>query len=147
MDAETRTLFESQLLSLAKTRAREGRLPDASNSGSVKNPFCGDEIAVDLRMNENGALEALGYEAKACSLCVASAELLNSWLDAASPPLADADAALRALAQAIDGTLKGEMSPPEGFESLASVMPFRARHKCVTLPIDAALKALEKPKT
>ena len=51
MDAETRTLFESRLLSLAKARAREGRLPEATHTGAVKNPFCGDEIAVDVKLH------------------------------------------------------------------------------------------------
>ncbi|MAW53029.1 MAG: hypothetical protein CME01_09385 [Geminicoccus sp.] len=157
MDAETRTLFESRLLSLAKARAREGRLPEATHTGAVKNPFCGDEIAVDVKLSAQGAVVDLGYEAKACSLCVASAELLSDWIDqvysqaqsqeGGSPaPLQPED--LHALAQAIDDVLKGGNAPaPDGFEALVSVAPFRARHKCVTLPFDAAIKALEDKQT
>lgn len=153
MDAETRTLFESRLLSLAKARAREGRLPGATHTGAVKNPFCGDEIAVDVKLSAQGAVVDLGYEAKACSLCVASAELLSDWIDQVYSQVGGSSATLQpkdlhALAQAIDDVLKGGNAPaPDGFEALVSVAPFRARHKCVTLPFDAAIKALEDKQT
>lgn len=147
MDSETRALFESRLLTLAQARVRERRLADATHTGSAKNPFCGDEIAVDLRLNSDGGLEALGYEAKACSLCVASAELLSRWLEdmqasAGSVAGSVAPETLHALAQSVDLALKGEKEPA-GFEALATVRPFRARHKCVTLPFDAVTKALK----
>ena len=80
MDEETRILFESDLLSLAKARVREGRLAHRSGTGKAKNPFCGDEIAVDLDVVD-GAMKTVGYEAKACSLCVASAEMLSAWVE------------------------------------------------------------------
>ncbi|MDA9176470.1 iron-sulfur cluster assembly scaffold protein [Alphaproteobacteria bacterium] len=136
MDDETRILFESDLLSLAKARVREGRLTQRSGSGTAKNPFCGDEIAVDLVVAD-GVLKTVGYEAKACSLCVASAELLSQWVEQHGGSAAE----LSALAEAVQGVLKGQ-DAPAGFEALASVAPFRARHKCVTLPFDAAQKAV-----
>ena len=136
MDAETRDLFESSLLRLAKDRAREGRLPSFDATGSRKNPFCGDEVTVDLRLSA-GVLTELGYEARACSLCVASAELLAQW--AALGPDLDA---LLAREQAVKALLRGEAPPPEGLEALASVAPFRARHKCVSLPWEAAVEAV-----
>ena len=136
MDAQTRELFESSLLSLAKERVREGRLSDATASGTAKNPFCGDEITVDLELSE-GLLTSLGYEAKACSLCVASAELLSQWVEGGAT-----GADLEKMAQSVKLALQGEATP-DGFDALASVAPFRARHKCVTLPFDAALKAVK----
>ena len=136
MDAQTRELFESSLLSLAKERVREGRLSDPTASGTAKNPFCGDEIAVDVELSE-GLLKSLGYEAKACSLCVASAELLSQWVEGGAT-----GADLEKMAQSVKLALQGEAAP-DGFDALASVAPFRARHKCVTLPFDAALKAVK----
>jgi len=141
MDADTRALFEGRLLELAKARLREGRLDPPASSAQSKNPFCGDEIDVDIALN-GADLTAVGYEARACSLCVASAELLSAWVDEAPRGTDD----ISALAHAIRETLKGE-NAPAGFEALASVAPFRARHKCVTLPFEAALKAIEEEKT
>lgn len=135
MDEETRILFESDLLSLAKARVREGRLSHRSGTGKAKNPFCGDEIAVDLDVVD-GAMKTVGYEAKACSLCVASAEMLSAWVEQNGGSTED----LVALTEAVNGVLQGQ-DAPAGFEALASVAPFRARHKCVTLPFDAAQKA------
>lgn len=140
MDAQTRELFESSLLSLAKERAREGRLTNPRATGSAKNPFCGDEITVDLDVID-GLLSSLGYEAKACSLCVASAELLSQWAEQGG-----SIGQLAELAETVKLVLQGEAAP-EGFEALASVAPFRARHKCVTLPFDAALKAVRDGET
>lgn len=140
MDAQTRELFESSLLSLAKERAREGRLTDPTASGTAKNPFCGDEITVDVELVD-GLLSSLGYEAKACSLCVASAELLSQWVEKGGSVSALAD-----LSETVKLALQGEAAP-DGFDALASVAPFRARHKCVTLPFDAVLKAVKDGET
>ena len=140
MDAQTRELFESSLLALAKERAREGRLEDPTASGTVKNPFCGDEITVDIGLID-GVLDSLGYEAQACSLCVASAELLSQWVEQGGTV-----EHLAEVAATVKQALQGE-TPPDGFDALASVAPFRARHKCVTLPFDAALKAIKDSET
>ena len=139
MDAETRDLYESSLLALAKDRVREGRLTQFDATSTRKNPFCGDEVAVDLSI-QDGLVTGSGYEAKACSLCVASAELLVQWIDEGPTP---DEVLLRE--QAVKALLKGE-EPPKGLEALASVAPFRARHKCVTLPWEAAAAAVKELK-
>jgi nitrogen fixation NifU-like protein len=138
MDAETRDLFESSLLDLAKARTHEGPLTDPSGQAHAKNPFCGDEVTVDVRLDAaTRAMTALGYEAKACSLCVASAELLSGWVADGAGTVEELDGLL---AQ-IKATLGADAAAPEGFEALASVAPFRARHRCVTLPLEAACEA------
>ena len=139
MDAETRDLYESSLLALAKDRQREGRLTRFDATGHRKNPFCGDEVVVDLLI-QDGVLRGVGYEAKGCSLCVASAELLSQWIDK-SPRVEG----LFEREQGIKAMLRGGAAPA-GLEALASVAPFRARHKCVELPWEAAVTAVKGQK-
>lgn len=71
------SLYQQLILEEAKARRGEGPLPDAQASHFERNPSCGDEITMRVRLSEDGErIEALAWEGDGCSISMASASVL-----------------------------------------------------------------------
>lgn len=131
-------LYRKTLLRLAADATGAGMLAHPDAQGVAHNPVCGDRIGVDLSVH-NGRITALAHRTHACVLTQASAAIL-------------ADAAvgldfggLTALAEAVRAMLKTNAPPPRpAYGAFDGVASHANRHKCVLLPIEAALDALQK---
>jgi NifU-like protein involved in Fe-S cluster formation len=131
--------YTTAVLRLAAEAAGAGRLAPPCSSHTAANPVCGDKTTVDLRV-VNDHIEAVAQDTRACVLTQASASILGKSLAGHST------AELAALRQAIAAMLSGGPAPEGDFAAyavLAEVARHPARHRCVLLPIDAALKAAE----
>lgn len=128
-------LYRRGLLRLAADAAGAGRLAAPDAAATLRNPACGDQITVELRL-EGPRIAALAHDTRACVLTQASAALL-----AARAPGAER-AGLAALAADVRAFLNGA-PPPPGYEVFEGVTSHPGRHVCVLLPLEAALKALE----
>ena len=128
-------LYSLDVLRLAADATGAGRLGEPRLSHTEHNPACGDRVTVDLRV-EHGHIAAMAHETKACVLSQASASVLASAL----PGLGYDD--LKALRSSVSAMLS-EGKSFEPFAALAGVASFPPRHRCVLLPIDAALHAFE----
>lgn len=125
---------------LAADAVGAGRLASPTVSASLQNPICGDRITIDILL-EDGQVKRIGHETKACLLCQAAASLL-------AEKGVDRDAAdIIALAEAVKAWLSGKNEPPsspwESFAHFLPVLPYKTRHTCVLLPLEAATKALK----
>lgn len=70
-------LYQELILDHAKRHVGEGPLNNPDAEKFEKNPSCGDEITVRIRVNEAGtALAALKWEGTGCSISMASASTL-----------------------------------------------------------------------
>ena len=130
-------LYRREILRLAANAAGAGRLPVPDASATVHNPACGDRVTVELAV-QNGRVEALAHTAQACVLTQASASLL-----AGAAPGRDR-AGLEALAASVARFLEGTPGQVEGgYEVFDGVATHPGRHRCVLLPLEASVKALE----
>lgn len=132
-------LYKKALLRLAADATGAGRLTVPCRSGSAHNPVCGDKVTVDVAI-EGGRITALAHDTKACVLTQASASILGSEIAG----LTRAD--VSALHMAVSAMLAGAAPPAAPFDVYAAfdgVTELRNRHKCVLLPIEAVLAALE----
>ena len=128
-------LYRKELLRLAADAAGAGRLEAPHGSATAHNPACGDRITVDLRL-EDGHITALAHHTQACVLTQASAAVL------ASEGLGQDRAGLEALAAAVTAMLeRGTPLPP--YAALDGARDHPGRHRCVLLPIEAALSAFQ----
>lgn len=133
--------YTTDLLRLAAEAHGAGRLPPPFSTHTEKNPVCGDRTTVDLRLAD-GHITAVAHDTKACVLTQASASILGAALTGHS--LSE----LVQLRQDVEAMLKGGPAPGGAFgrySHLAEVAKHPARHRCVLLPIDAALKAASEP--
>lgn len=132
-------LYRKQILRLAADAAGAGRLARPHGSATLHNPACGDRITVDVAVAA-GRVTALAHHTSACVLTQASAAILGA--DAVGLNRAE----IASLAGAVRALLAGGGLPPAPFDAYAAfdgLADHRARHKCVLLPLEAALEALD----
>ncbi len=128
-------LYRREILRLAANAAGAGLLAHADASATAHNPACGDRVTVELAL-EDGRISALGHTTQACVLTQASAALLSGL----APGRGQAE--LEALAGKVRAFLAGGR-PPEGYGVFDGLTGHAGRHRCVLLPLEAALEALQ----
>jgi NifU-like protein involved in Fe-S cluster formation len=135
-------LYRKELLRLAADAAGAGRLDNPGGSATAHNPACGDKVTVDVRL-EDGRIASLVHQTHACVLTQASAAILG----AHAKGLDRAD--LERLTAKVAAMLSGSPVPGAPFQDYAvfeGVAEHKGRHKCVLLPLEAALAATEAAK-
>ena len=73
-------LYREQILDHYKRPRNYGELPDPTFSHTGENPLCGDEITVDVRLDEDDAIEAVAFRGDGCAISQAAASLLTQQL-------------------------------------------------------------------
>jgi nitrogen fixation NifU-like protein len=132
-------LYKKDLLRLAANATGAGRLTAPNGTGSAHNPACGDKITVDISV-EASRITAIAHDTKACVLTQASASILGREVSGLSPD------EVVALHSQVKSMLEGgdpPLAPFDVYTVFGGVADHRNRHKCVLLPIEAILAALE----
>jgi nitrogen fixation NifU-like protein len=71
------SLYQQVILDHAKARHGDGDLPDADAEHFERNPTCGDEITVRVRLEPGtDRIAALAWQGDGCSISMASASVL-----------------------------------------------------------------------
>lgn len=131
-------LYSRDILRLASAIPHLGRLSAPQGSAERTAKLCGSRVAVDVVLDGEGRITALGQEVKACALGQASAALMAS--DAVGRTEGDLAEARESLA----AYLKGERDEPgdwPGLAVFATARAFPARHAAILLPFEAAAAA------
>ncbi|MDE2182082.1 MAG: iron-sulfur cluster assembly scaffold protein [Alphaproteobacteria bacterium] len=132
-------IYTMAVLRLAAEANAAGRLVTPDVSYTEHNPACGDRSTIDLQL-QGGRITAVAQDTRACVFAQASASILGQSI--AGRTRAD----LLKLREDVVRMLQQGLPPAEPFgryETLKAVAAIPGRHKCVLLPIDAALKAFE----
>jgi nitrogen fixation NifU-like protein len=131
-------LYRKELLRLAADAAGAGRLENPDGSATVHNPACGDRVTVEVRLAD-GRITGLAHQTQACVLTQASAAILGAHAAGLDR------SALAALAEDVAAMLSGAKTPAPPFQDFGAfdgVAGHKGRHKCVLLPLEAAIAAL-----
>jgi nitrogen fixation NifU-like protein len=132
-------LYKKALLRLAADATGAGRLAVPCRTASAHNPACGDKVTVDVAL-EHGRITALAHDTHACVLTQASASILGGEIAGLTR------SEVTTLHAQVSAMLTGSSPPPAPFDVYSAfdgVAEHRNRHKCVLLPIEAVLTALE----
>ena len=132
------TLYNKDILRLAAAIPHLGRLPAPQASVEKSSPICGSRVAVDVVMDKEGRVTALGQEVRACALGQASAALLGA--HALGRDAAELAAARDALAAYLAGGREGPGEWP-GLIVFANARRSTARHPSILLAFEAAAEA------
>ena len=134
-------LYNRDILRLAASIPHLRRLAAPDGSAEKSSPVCGSRVAVDVALDEEGRVVALGQEVKACALGQASASLMAAHALGRSPgELGEASSAFGAW-------LRGSRDDPgdwPGLAVFAEARPFAARHASILLAFEAAAEAAAK---
>lgn len=132
------TLYNAQILRLATAIPHQQRLDRPQATVSRRSPICGSRVTVDVALDPDGRVAALGQEVRACALGQASAALMGEHAIGRSPTeLAEARDALAAF-------LAGERDDPGAWPGLEIFLPARphaARHPSIRLAFEAVAEA------
>jgi len=131
-------LYTPELLALAVALADYP--PDRSLPlhGHARSKSCGSTLAIDLAVDGEGRIAALGLQVRACAVGQASAAIFAR--DAAGRTLDDIATAHAALSEWLAGS--GELPVWPGLATVAAARAFPARHGAIMLPWTAARDAL-----
>jgi nitrogen fixation NifU-like protein len=130
-------LYQELILEHSRQPRHFGPLPGASHRAARDNPFCGDAIAVSLRL-AGDQIEAATFEGAGCAIALASASLMTEAVAGRTAAEAEAlaDRFSRFVSGATAAVALGDL------EAFAAVAQFPARVECARLPWHALLAAL-----
>jgi nitrogen fixation NifU-like protein len=74
MDAEE--IYQAVIMDRARHPRHQRRLEVFDAEAREVNPLCGDRVTVRLRCDAGGRITELGYEARACAICLAASDLM-----------------------------------------------------------------------
>lgn len=139
----TTALYNRDILRLAASIPHHRRLDQAHGSVEKRSPTCGSRVAVDVMLDGDGRLTALGQEVRACALGQAAASLMGaSAIGRSGGELAEARDTLATY-------LNGERGDPgdwPGLAIFAGARPFTARHPSILLAFEAVAEAAAQAK-
>ena len=135
------TLYSRDILRLAASIPHHRRLGDAQASAEKSSALCGSRVIVDVAVDGEGRIVALGQEVKACALGQASAALMGAHAIGRSG--ADLAAARDSLAAFLAGATDDPGRWP-GLDIFAEARRFPARHASILLAFEAAAEAAER---
>ena len=131
-------LYNRDILRLAAAIPHLGRLTAPQGSAERRSPVCGSRVVVDVVLDGERRVAALGQEGNACALGQASAALMGAnALGRNAVELARARDELAAF-------LAGDRADPgawPGLELFTRAQAFSARHASILLPFQAAADA------
>jgi nitrogen fixation protein NifU and related proteins len=134
-------LYQQLILDHYRNRRNEGRLESPSATVADNNPLCGDEITLDLQI-EDGRIIAIAHEGQGCSISQASASMMSECAKGQ-----DTDDAL-ALVEHFRQMMHAEAEPDEDrlgdAVALAGVAKYPVRVKCALLSWMALKEAVEQ---
>jgi len=134
-------LYNSAILRLAASIPHASRLGDADASVEKRSPICGSRVTVDVRLDGDGRIAALGQEVRACALGQASASLMGAHA------IGRSGAELAAARDALAAFLAGARDDPGDWPGLEIFRPARAypaRHASIRLAFEAVAEAAER---
>jgi nitrogen fixation NifU-like protein len=133
-------LYREIILDHYKQPRNRGELDPHSARVEGNNPLCGDEIQLDVRLND-GQLEDLAFQGRGCSISQASASMMTEAVKA--KPLDD----VHQLIDIFKDMMRGQPVDTEelgDLEALEGVQKFPVRIKCALLAWTTLEEALKE---
>ncbi|MFD1950659.1 iron-sulfur cluster assembly scaffold protein [Sphingomonas arantia] len=139
-------LYNQTILRLATSIPHQVRLDAPDGTSEKRSPVCGSRIIVDVALDGEGRVNAIGQEVRACALGQASASLMGAAAMGRTPDELEAARADLTAYLAGDRETPGEWP---GLDIFEPARPYTARHASIRLAFeavaDAARQAEAKP--
>lgn len=139
-------LYQELILDHYKNPRNIGTIEDPDVHEHVKNPFCGDEIDLDIKLDpDKQGIESTKFRGEGCSLSQASASMLTELLQGKSLQ------EVREYIELFKRMVKGQTTPEEeeklgDLQAFKGVSRFPVRIKCATLVWHTVSRGIEELK-
>ena len=144
MSANTEALYQELILEHNRKPRNFGELPDADRVVEGRNPLCGDEVKLAVKLDDDriSDIRFVSPPGKGCAISKASASLMTSAVKGKTR--ADATALFDEFHKLVRGELSDEAQQKLGsLRAFAGVAKFPMRVKCASLAWHALRSALE----
>lgn len=133
-------LYTPEISALAIGNPFPERLVDAPGSAERRSPICGSRVTVDIALDADGRVAAVGTLVRACLLGQASSTLLARHVVGRTPE------ELAAARDALTAWLGGDARVPDwpGIDIFTPGLKLTARHPSIRLAFEAAADAAEQ---
>jgi len=133
-------LYTIEILRLAASIPHLGSMNGPQGRAELRSPTCGSTVTVEVKLDREGRVAALGQQVQACAFGQASAALMGA--HAIGRDIFEVDDALAAFSSWLDGT-RADPGQWPGLDALEPARSRRARHGAMLLPFRALLAAIE----
>jgi len=138
--AQIAALYQEMILDHYRRPRNKGTLENADASAEMKNPLCGDEIALQVAFNGDGVSD-LRFSGRGCAISQASASMMTQLVKGKSAE------EIGALRNRFRDLMLGDQSAAGdeklgSLRALSGVARFPARVKCALLAWNALESAL-----
>ena len=139
MSEAAEQLYQEMVVEHKRAPRHFGTLPAPTHQARGRNPQCGDDVQVQLRLEE-GRVADIAFDGQGCAICMASASMMTEAVLGRDIDMA------RDLQRRFRAVLTGQ-AEPEGAElgklvSLAGVRRYPSRIKCALLGWHALMHAI-----
>ncbi len=134
-------LYTVEILRLAASIPHLGRLDHPQGQAELRSPACGSLVTVEVALDAQGRVAAIGQEVQACAFGQASAALMGA--NAIGRRSSELREATSAFASWLDGT-RADPGDWPGLDALEPARSRRGRHGAMLLPFRALLAAIEQ---
>ena len=136
------SLYQQLILEHYRTPKNKGELPDKTVEIHMRNPSCGDEIRLQLLL-EDDRIADVSFVGSGCSISQAAVSMMTALIKGRTVDEADG------LAEKFKAMMHGDESKAKDrtmgdLRALAGVSKFPVRVKCALLGFDALQEALKK---
>lgn len=130
-------LYTPEISALAIGNPFPERLADATGSAERRSPVCGSRVTVDVRLDDDGRVAAIGTQVRACLLGQASSTLMARHVVGRSVE------ELFVARDTLTSWLAGSGAAPEwpGLQVFTPGLKLTARHASIRLAFEAAAEA------
>jgi nitrogen fixation NifU-like protein len=141
-DLNLNSLYQQLILDHYRKPRNKGELPEKTVEIHMANPVCGDEIRLQLQIEDDRIVDAR-HVGQGCSISQASVSMMTNLLK--GKELTDAEA----LADRFTAMMHGDEEPARDkamgdLRALQGVSKFPVRIKCALLAFDALQEAIKK---
>ena len=140
-DARLSALYQELILDHYRRPRNKGTLPEATGSASLRNPLCGDEVDVQVKMRD-GKVAEVRFGGRGCSISQASASMMTELVKGRTTE------EVHALGERFAAMIRGDEGAAGDAalgqaRSLAGVSRFPTRVRCAMIAWEAVARAVE----
>jgi len=140
--ADLQELYQSIILDHNRRPKNYGALEGATASAEGRNPLCGDEVKVELKVTDD-TIEDVHFTASGCAVSRASASIMTQAVKGKSR--AEVDRLFEQFHDLVTGKLKPDAKEARAMGEMAAfsgVSRFPVRVKCASMPWHTLQSAL-----
>ena len=140
-DARLSALYQEVILDHYRRPRNRGTVPEPTGTASLRNPLCGDEVDVQVRV-QDGKVTDVKFGGRGCSISQASASMMTELVKGRTPD--EVHALGERFAEMIRGNAEAAKDQALGqARALSGVSRFPTRVRCALIAWEAMERAVK----